>query len=407
MSPWLRTNLKAVALVLSSGLGAAGASTSDSAQCIPSISYLALDPEVAGADDKGLPVLGGYERISPDGRFVLRSYSGGQLGQVSLIELPPPGTNEPIRTHPTPLSNEAFPVQGSWRYLVDVSGQHYRFAEVLTQGRAARPLFRGGMNGFYAVAAEMSPVAVDASSDGKDAGKDVYIRSLSWPQGGNVDDQGVGPLQLETLRVRDDGDTARVVSSTGGRYICRNRTAVDGASFALPMLSVDGTEFSAVPQAPRQGQPSMRIYSLATEPLAAAQPCELVQDLGQTVSKSVFGFATGTASPWLTYSDVGSVYIHDRQLQRSFRLDRARDHVVASAFPGLTRDGRVIYAATWRDCAERTRCPKRAGYVVVDPYQNSEYRAYWQARGQPAPKTCITQAEVQEQRAHFAARHGL
>lgn len=369
----------------------ARALAADAAQCIAPISYLALDTAVAGANDKGVAVLGGYERVSPDGRYILRSYSGGRLGQVSLIELPPP-TGGPLRAYPTPLSNEAFPVQGSWRYLVDVTGQHYRFSDVLEQGRAARPLFKGGMTGFYAVAAEMS-APIDP---GGDADPDIYIRSLSWPQGADSSDQGTGPLTLQTLRIRDDGSSARIVAATDVQFICGSRVATDGGAFALPMLSVDGTEFSAVPQAPAQGQPSMRVYGLAPEPLAENHPCDLRLDLQHTVSKSVFGFAGDAVSPanWITYSDVGSVYVYDRQLQRSFRLGRAREHVLASAFPGLTRDGRVIFAATWYDCADKTACPQQAGYVVVDPYQSSEYRRYWQALNAPPPKACITLDEV-------------
>lgn len=373
--------------------------------CIPALTYIRLDANMVGASDDGTPVLGNYERISPDGRFILRSYSGGGLGQVSLIELPATG-DQPVRAYATPLSNEAFPVQGSWRYLVDISGRHYRFSDILRQGRQARPLFKGGMTGFYAVASEMKPPAAHEATDEAD-GPDIFIRSLSWPQGASEDAQGVGPLQLETLQVRDDGRQARVVASTGSRFICGNRRAEDGGAFALPMLSIDGTEFSAVPQAPNKGQPSTRVYELAADPMATQQPCALQADLGQTVSKAVFGYASDAAPPWVTYSDVGSVYVFDRQLQRSFRLDRARSRVIASAFPGLTRDGRVIYAATWRRCPDRSSCPQQAGYVVVDPYQNTEYRAYWQAQGKAPPKACITQQEVQQQRARFAAMHGL
>lgn len=376
----------------------------DVGPCIAPIRYLPLDATVVGANEKGMPVLGGYERVSPDGRYILRSYSGGQLGQVSLIELPPPDGG-PIRVYPTPLSNEAFPVQGSWRYLVDVAGQHYRFSDVLAQGRAAQPLFKGGMTGFYAVAAEMAT----SPDSGNGADRIIPIRSLSWPQGADPDDPGTGPLTLQTLRIEDDGSRARIVEATGVQFICGNRNAVDGNAFALPMLSVDGTEFSAVPQAPAEGQPSMRVYGLASEPMANDHACDLRLDLGHTVSKSVFGFAVGdsTSANWITYSDVGSVYVYDRQLQRSFRLGRTREHFLASAFPGLTRDGRVIFAATWHDCPDKAVCPQQAGYVVVDPYQSAGYRALWDARQGSLPKACITREEVLQERARFAAERGI
>ena len=62
--------------------------------CVPHVAYLPLDADAVGRDDHGVAALGTYERISPDGRFILRSYSGARLGQVSLMELPvePAGT---------------------------------------------------------------------------------------------------------------------------------------------------------------------------------------------------------------------------------------------------------------------------------------------------------------------------
>ena len=367
--------------------------------CIAPVTYLPLDPAQVGADSNGTAALGTYERISPDGRFILRSYSGAQLGQVSLMELPAQGSG-PIRAWRTPFSNEAFPVQGTWRYLVDVNGDHYRFAQVLRQQTRAKPLFRAGMTGFYAVASEMRP----------EPGKPglIAIRSISWPQGDRPgEDQGVGPLQVETILVQDDGVKAHVVQSTGAQYICTQRNATDGSVYALPMLSIDGRELSAIPQIPHQGAPTMRVYGLADQPMAKSHPCDLRGDLGLMPAKAVFGFPPADGSPArLVYSDLGNVYIYDRALKATFRLDHAKYRVLASAFPGLTRDGRVIYAATWHDCAGAT-CPERAGYVVIDPYQATSYRQYWQTRGKTPPKACIMQSEVDQQRAAFTRFQGL
>jgi hypothetical protein len=365
--------------------------------CIAPMTYLPLDPAQVGADANGTAAIGTYERISPDGRFILRSFSGAQLGQVSLVELPAQGSG-PIRAHRTPLSNEAFPVQGTWRYLVDVNGDHYRFAQVLREQTRARPLFRAGMTGFYAVATEMP-----AGKPGQ-----IAIRSISWPQGAGGD-QGTGPLQAETIMVQDDGAKARVESSTGVQFICTQRNAIDGDVYALPMLSIDGRELSAIPQVPRQGQPTMRVYGLADQPMASSHPCDLRADLGLMPAKAVFGFPSAAGGPVrLVYSDLGDVYVYDRALKATFRLDHARHRVLASAFPGLTGDGRVIYAATWHDCAgDAKACPERAGYVVIDPYQAASYRQYWQAQGKTPPRACITQSEVIRQRAAFAQRQGI
>ncbi len=388
-------------LLLGPSPALATASSSGADACIAPISYLPLDAEQVGRNDQGVAALGTYERISPDGRFVLRSYSGAKLGRVSLMELPAAGTG-PVKAYRTPLSNEAFPVQGSWRYLVDVNGEHYRFADVLRLQTQARPLFRGGMTGFYAAASELPP------DDGADGGTStIRIRSLSWPQDANPDQQGVGPLQIATIGVQDDGRRAKVVSNTGPRFICSARASTDGNVYALPMISIDGSEFSAIPQVPRQGQPSMRVYGLGSASEASPATCDLRADLGESPGKAVFGFPPGGAPAWLTYSDLGQIYVHDRELRQSARLEHARHRVLVTAFPGLTRDGRVIYGATWHDCTDTKACPAQAGYVVADPYQSEAYRALWRAAGRQPPRQCITAGQVQAERARFARLHGL
>lgn len=374
--------------------------------CIPPVVYLPLDARQVGSDDHGLAALGTYERISPDGRFILRSYSGAQLGKVTLMELPDAPTGS-IRAYHTPFSNEAFPVQGTWRYLVDVSGEHYRFGDLIRLQARAKPLFRGGMTGFYAAASELARSTADDVRAISTQPQRFYIRSLSWPQNADPDAQGVGPLQVETIEVQDDGVSARLLSTAGPQFICGGRAPVDGNVYALPMLSVDGGEFSAIPQVPRTGQPSMRIYGLNAAPQATEHDCNLRADLGFSPGKAVFGFPVTRAAPWLTYSDLGNVYVHDRSIKQTFRLDHAKHRVLASAFPGLTRDGRVIYGATWRDCPDGKSCPEQAGYVVVDPYQSHAYRDHWRKLGSAPPKACITQNEVSVERARFARFHGL
>lgn len=378
-----------------------------SEQCTAALTYIPLDGAEVGRNAQGVAALGTYERISPDGRFILRSYSGERVGKVSLMELPANGAAG-VKVYRTPFSNEAFPVQGSWRYLVDVTGEHYRFSDILRQQQTAKPLFHGGMTGFYAAASEMPrPGAPAYSTSAPTDRQPVFIRSLSWPQGNNSDDQGVGPLQVETIEVRDDGVKASLIRSSGARFICSRRVATDGSVYALPMISIDGTEFSAIPQVPRTGAPSMRVYGLGTDTMATDHPCDLRADLGLSPAKAVFGFPDAKTPARLTYSDLGHVYVFDRDLKQTFRLDHAKDRVLASAFPGLTRDGRVIYGATWRDCASAASCPEQAGYVIADPYQSTAYRQYWATQGKSSPRACITLGEVNAERARFARQHGL
>lgn len=369
--------------------------------CIAAVQYLPLDGPNPQAE------LGGYERISPDGRFILRSFSGSKVGQVSLIELPSPHAAQTLKHHPTPLRNEAFPTQGSWRFLVDVDGTHHRFRDVLRLGAQAKPLFKAGMTGFYAAASELPR----SESNGNGV---IHIRSLSWPQAsandpsGGGDDAAIGPLQARTIAIQDDWpktNSARVVADTGAQFICTQRAAVDGAVYALPMISVDGLEFSAVPQNPQVGAPSMRSYQLANAPMSASHPCQMTHDLSSAPSKAVFGFARANQVSVIAYTDNSQVKLLDRGLNQSFALVHSQHEVLASAFAGVTVDGRVIFAATWKNCPS-ANCPTQAGYVIADPNQLVERIGAHQARGIPAP-ACITDAAVAEARAEFAKFHRL
>ena len=377
------------------------AERTEASACIPAVSYLALDGSMVGLDSNGVPALGTYERISPDGRFVLRSYSGAQLGEVSLIELPGDGSAAATRAFRTPLRNEAFPVQGSWRYLVDVDGSHFRLRDVLRLQQNATPLFQGGMRGFYAAASELEPV-------GKADPALVWIRSMSWPQGDRAG-QGTGPLQVRTIGVRDNGEKAEVVVDTGPQFICGSRQASDGGVYTLPMISVDGKEFSAIPINPRAGQPSMRVYGLSATVPGEQHACDLRMDLKASPGKAVFAFA-GRPSAMLAYTDNASVYFVDRRAplqDQVFRVDDERTQVLASAFPGFTRDGRIVFGASWKDCSAKGSCASRSGYVVADPYQNVDYRQQLQRFGLRADKACITQADVRSERRRFAEAWGL
>lgn len=368
--------------------------------CIPAHTFVEMTADVGGlatdAYGKNHVPLGQYERISPDGRFVLRSYSGAKLGNVSVMELPAQG-DKVVRGYRTPLRNEAFPVQGTWRYLVDIDGSHYRLQDILQQGEQARALFKGGMTGFYAAAAELP---------GQQPGQ-IIIRSLSWPNAGSSDDsQGVGTLSVRSITV----DTAqqRKVADTGVQYLCANRVQEDGAMYALPMISVDGKEFAAMPLMPADGKQTMRIFGFGE----SGKDCHLRAALPHASGKTVFGFNHGQGAD-LAYEYRGEAWWYNRAAGQAFNISmppmRAGETLTASAFPGITRDGRVIYAASWRHCQTGQGCSTRVGYVVSDPYQSAAWQA-WRAQhpnqAQGAP-SCITQEAVAQSRRDFARLHGL
>jgi hypothetical protein len=378
--------------------------------CIAQNQFIELAAQTVGtqtdAFGKTTVALGSYERISPDGRFVLRSFSAERLGEVSLIELPAPGSgggssSAPVKTYATPLKNEAFPVQGTWRYLVNINGDHYQFNSILNKQDKAKPLFRAGMTGFYAAASELPSSKADH----------VRIRSFSWPSAlGSSDNQGEGALSVRTVEV--DTRAQRVVADSGSRSICTERAFQDGPMYALPMISVDGEEFSALPQTPVQGQPTMRIYAFGT----SGAGCEPRAAFAFSSGKTIFGYPTQAGQGAdLAYEYKGQAWWYSRELGQAFNLapyfEQQEKHVfIASAFPGITRDGRVIYGVTWKDCSSAP-CKDRAGYVVADPYQSNAYQAFMRQYKSTdkgtARRQCITHADVARERDAFAKFHKL
>jgi hypothetical protein len=414
----------------------AASTTLNSQQCIPQNQFIALDPQLAGLDDDKQVALGAYERISPDGRYVLRSYSGKKLSAVSLVELPGPvglttikGQISRQKITSTPLSNEAFPVQGTWRYVVDTNGDHYTFNSLLDNKYAGynsnntkiKPLFTGGMDGFYAAAAEVGGAYPLREN------KPVQIRSLSWPNanGGNSsasDQQGMGMLTSRTLTVNP---AANKISFDSGRINhCLNRASQDGTMYALPMLSVDGQEFAALPQNPVSGVPTMRIFSFGAD----GKQCEPSGQFTLQSGKVIFGFSSvAKKHADLAYEYYGQVWWVQRddsvkpQLPLNLapwedpklipsKVNPAYKDVTANAFPGFTRDGRVIYAANWKRCegANMSKdCTQEGGYVVSDPFQSNAYRNLNLQNKTTTAKSCITIQDVANERAAFAAFHSI
>ncbi len=388
-------------------------------RCIPAHHFAELPASIAGTQTDAYGqtrvALGAYERVSPDGRFVLRSYSGSRLGEVSLMEISAEG--QVLAAIPTPLKNEAFPVQGSWRYLVDVNGDHYTFESILRNSglinrpfspeTRARPAFRGGMNGFYAAASELP----------SNRPNHVRIRSLSWPNAASDSQtQGEGALVSRTIEV----DTARqvITADTGPVFHCQQRTSIDGPMYALPMISVDGQEFAALPQTPVQGKQTMRIFGFGTD----GKGCEARQNFDFASGKAIFGFPGAAQSTQdtiganLAWEYQGQAFWYSRELGMPFnispfdlegRVIDANFELTANAFPGITRDGRVMYGATLKDCRAGS-CRERAGYVISDPFQSNAYRSFLltatAAEHPSVRKQCITHGDVLRERQAFSAQ---
>lgn len=389
-------------------------------ECIPQNEFIPLPESLAGTSIDGYGreqvAIGSYERISPDGRFVLRSYSGAKIGQVSLVELSaPPTTVKKIVA--SPLSNEAFPVQGSWRYLVDVNGEHYLFKDIFQFGKSALPRFKGGMAGFYAAAAELAEPTVNG---GGEAGKTVRIRSLSWPNStsDDPDTQGAGNLMVRTIEV--DTQAHRVVNDSQAYQVCAKRRALDGRMYSLPMISVNGEEFAALPEKAIQGQARMKVFSFGEDGTA----CQFEEEFGFSSGKTIFGFAQkGQSQADLAYEYKRQVWWYHRASKTAFNIAPYTDstslqqEVLASAFPGISQDGRIIYAASWKTCSKPVKntneiksrssaCQATVGYIISDPWQSNAFRTFLANKPTQDGKTryprCIRSQDVVRERKNQA-----
>ncbi|MFA6236383.1 MAG: hypothetical protein WC635_03560 [Bacteriovorax sp.] len=352
--------------------------------CIPAHQFFPFEGPWATENDSGDITLGMYARVSPDGKYVLRSFSGSNLTQVTLMELIP-GIKNSVKPYETPMKNEAFPVQGSWRYLVDIGGEHYKLSDILKDQKKAKKQFRGGIGGFYAVAAELTGGSASSHK----------IRSLSWPNG-DPNNMGVGVLTntLITAKVNSDG-SAEKIDSSGINYMCANMKSTDGSAMSLPMISPDGSEFASMPQNPKGSDPSMRIYRFG----ANNKDCELVFDLGVLAAKIIFSARTQNQALFYSGGSLSNkgngVHFYDRDVKRTFTLDDAGKKVRADSFPGYTHDGRIVYGAYWEECNDKG-CRDTAGYVVSDPYQSSDVIDFKKEHPEEASKfkNCITTDDV-------------
>lgn len=352
--------------------------------CIPAHQFFPFEGKWATKNDNGDTVLGMYARVSPDGKYVLRSFSGAKLTQVTLMELVPGAVNS-VRPYETPMKNEAFPVQGSWRYIEDVGGEHYKLSDLLTRQKKAKKQFKGGISGFYTVAAELPGGSAHTHQ----------IRSLSWPNG-NPDNMGVGVLTnaVITARINKNG-IAYKIDSTGINYMCSNLKSTDGSAMSLPMISPEGLEFASMPQNPRGSDPSMRIYRFGED----HKSCLPVLDLKVQAAKIIFSSAAQNQALFYSSGSLSNkgngVHFYDRDLKRMFTLDDAGKKVRADSYPGYTKDGRIVYGAYWEECDD-SGCKEKAGYVVSDPNQSPDILDF--KKDHPIEgakfKACITKEDV-------------
>lgn len=470
--------MKAFRIVLSAALTVS--SVYAHGKCVPANELVPFEEGPATARESGGRIsVGTYSRISPDGRFIIRSLSGPKLSAATVMEIikNPDGTKV-ARPYNTDLGLEAFPVQGTWRFVEDIGANHYKVADIVNYEKEAPRQFRGGERGFYAASAEL-PGGTDQS---------FQTRSLAWPQSSN--NAGTGYLGISVTSVKKKGNKYEVVEDKKYRDICKNLKESEGSVFTLPMISLDGSEFAATPTQPKNQQPTMRIYRI----LENGSDCVMDEDLGVSAAKVIFGSSRpGKKAPLVflgsgnmlletrchmittqqvpdkedpkkfvtvplnpprkecqdVTTPVAGIHYYDRELKKTFYIGDRSLSINADAFPGMTKDGRIVYGASWTECRneirptvikyevpvldkdgkpvtgwsgkpkteERTRtenrqvqiCDDKAGYVISDPNQSEDVRRFKQREPAKAGnfKQCITEAEVAAVEREQAAIYGL
>jgi hypothetical protein len=145
----------------------------------------------------------------------------------------------------------------------------------------------------------------------------------------------------------------------------------------------------------------MRIYGFGP----SGSGCEAKTSFDFASGKTIFGFPqngqTG-GSANLAYEYKGQAWWFNRALNQPFNIapfeagNANIRKVDASAFPGITQDGRVIYGATWERCEGSTSqtCKAEGGYVVSDPYQSNAYVQQVIQNKLTVSKSCIVYANI-------------
>lgn len=365
--------------------------------CVPAAEYIPfVAPQWGDKDLADYQAPGYYQRMSPDGKYVIRSFSGSGLGMVSLLEIKKSSAGEPVAVpYKTDLSNEAFALLSTFRFVVDIDGKHYQIKDIIESGTKAKSHFRAGATGVYAASTELS--------GGKE--NDFTIRSIAWPgSGANDDSRGAGVLYMMESRVTKEPGTSDYKVRSDKRYeLCKNLKGSEGRIYTTPMISISGDEFAARPLDPADKNPSMRIYKILPE-----GKCEKVADLGVESEKAYFGVnALGKPAPLLFVNQ--GLHLWDRETDLRFNLSNSKKPFQVTGFPSMTKDGRVMLAAKWNECQSEKVCKETHGYIRLDPNQSEDVLAYKSENQQRASwmKNCILLSEVKKVEQEQAQIYGF
>ncbi len=374
-------------------------------QCVPAyeyIPYAGMSKSGSENDER----TGQYQRVSPDGRYILRSDSGSHLGSVTLLEIRQNASQENLEAYAyqTPLANEAFALLSTFRFVVNVNGEHHKISDIKKNGKNSTANFKAGESGWYAASTELKGGNANA----------FKIRSIAWPNNSassgfnRGSDMGKGILYMsETDMVNENG---RYRAKNEKRYkLCENLNPSEGNIYFQPMISPSGQYLSAMPVSPKDGEVTMRIYRILDR-----GRCEKVDDLGKVSQKAALGLEVDGQLPPVMWSGpslvqdertklpINGLHVRDSELGLNFYMGNNKKMFQPVGFPNMTRDGRIVVSAIWKNCSigasGKEVCKDSRGIVRLDPNQSEDVMRYRSQQGKPtaAYKKCITSAEVQK-----------
>ncbi len=375
----------------------------DAEQCVPAYEYIPYASMTKSGSENDERT-GQYQRVSPDGRYVLRSDSGAHLGSVTLLEIKKSASKNQLEAYAykTPLANEAYALLSTFRFVVDVSGQHHKISDIKSNGKNSKSYFKAGESGWYAASTEL-PSGTDNA---------FKIRSIAWPNNNastgfnRGSDMGKGILYMSETDIIKEGGSYKIKNEV--RYkLCENLENSEGAIFFQPMISPSGQFLSAMPTNPKGGEPTMRIYKILD-----SGRCEKIDDLGKVSQKAALGLESNGKAPPVMWSGpilvgdrkanspANGLYVRDPELGLNFYLGDDKKSFQPVGFPNMTKDGRIVVSATWKNCslnaAGKEVCSDSRGIVRLDPNQSADVLKYKSKGNKSASwfKKCVSTVDV-------------
>lgn len=310
-----------------------------------------------------------FHRVSPDGNYVMQSLSAEGFGDVSIVDFSKRDTKTGARIvtiHKTPMRNETYPVEGSWRYIASPGTishpmEYYRFSDLLRDKENTNYFFDDNFWEFYHSCGELAESTATMQK----------FRVMSWTHLIYKDFE---------VNLNSDGSIASEIKKSDTKWMCENIASEEGFELVQPLLSKDGQEVAGIPQ--NNNNPTMRVYKIFPN-----GDCEKVLDLGFQTSKVGFSHPQKGSKGMLAFTDQSGVFVYDRDRDITIPVSDAKTESRGS-YPGFSKDGRVIYLTSKND---------QMGYSIVDPYQAYPNKT----------KACITVKERKQVEEEFRKISGL